>query len=62
MIPFEVYFRELAVKRKIEAQTKIATLSSPLLNKMQSAPKFAQVSELWACDGASANKDTERQM
>ena len=45
MISFEVSLGELAVKRKIEAKTKIATLSLLLLNKPQSAPKFACVSE-----------------
>ena len=56
MIPFEVSFREVFVKRKIEAQTKIATLSLPLLNKPQSMPKFARVSELWVCDGGQTQE------
>ena len=38
MISFEVSLGELAVKRKIEAKTKIATLSLPLLNKPKSTP------------------------
>ena len=45
MIPFEVSFREVAVKRKIEAQTKIPVLKLPLSNKSQTTPKFARVSE-----------------
>ena len=61
MISFEVSLGEVAVKRKIEAKTKIATLRLPLLNKPQSAPKFASVSELWVCDGGKLKKDTERQ-
>ena len=60
MISFEVSLGELAVKRKIEAKTKIATLRLPLLNKPQSAPKFASVSELGGRQ-ASDKKDTEKQ-
>ena len=37
--------REVSVKRKIKAKTKIATLNLPLLNKTQGTPKFARVSE-----------------
>ena len=47
----EVSLGEVAVKRKIKAQTKITTLNLLLLNNPQGTPKFARVSELGVCEG-----------